>query len=209
MISAGHRGQRVRVKICGITLPEDARKAAELGVDAIGLVFTGASPRKVTPEAGLTICDGLPPFVCRVGLFMDTDADEVRSVLDQVPLDWLQFHGSESEEYCHSFGRPYIKALGMAGGQSDFDIFPSAAALLVDSHAPGQAGGTGKTFDWDRLQAPRRPWILAGGLKPENVVRAINQLHPPGVDVSSGVEASPGIKDHGRMKEFMEAIERG
>ncbi len=203
----------VRVKICGITRPGDAVEAARLGVDAVGLVFAPASPRCIDIARARDICRELPPFVSRVGLFMDAGVDRITTVLDQVELDWLQFHGSEDEAECRRYRRPWIKALGLAGsrgeGQDISGAFPGAAALLLDSHAPGSPGGTGRCLDWTQLRPPSRPWILAGGLTPENLGQAIGLVHPPAVDVSSGVEATPGIKDHARMKAFMEASRNG
>ncbi len=199
-----------RVKICGLTRIEDAQAAADLGVDAVGLVFTERSKRHVTVECAAAICRALPPFVCRVGLFMDQAADSISEILDRVPLDWLQFHGGETEAFCRRFRRPWIKALAMAGHQvPDFAAFHTADALLLDSHVQGQPGGTGKSFDWSGLEVPERPWILAGGLNPHNVAMACRQLQPHAVDVSSGVEKRPGIKDHKLMKSFMEAVRHG
>lgn len=200
----------VRVKICGITRTEDALAAARLGVDAIGLVFWPGSSRHVTVEQAAGICRVLPPFVNRVGLFMNAEAGEVREVLDQVALDWLQFHGQEEQAFCQQFGRPWIKALAMGGEQPDRpEDYPQADALLLDAHAPGQAGGSGQTFDWARIPALGRPWILAGGLTPDNVAAACMQLRPDAVDVSSGVEVSPGMKSDKLMGRFIKAARHG
>lgn len=200
----------IRIKICGIKRVEDALVAAGLGVDAIGLVFTPKSRRCIEPEQAVDICRVLPPFVARVGLFMNQDADVINDVLARVPLDWLQFHGGEAPQFCRQFQRPWIKALAMGGSPGpDFAAFDAADALLLDSHVQGQPGGTGKRFDWSGLNPPGRPWILAGGLNPGNVAMACRQLQPHAVDVSSGVEKSPGIKDHELMKLFMEAARHG
>jgi phosphoribosylanthranilate isomerase len=197
----------VRVKICGITRIEDALAAADAGVDAIGLVFVGRSRRAVDPAAAQAICRALPPFVSRVGLFMNADADQVRQVLDAVGLDWLQFHGDESQGYCRQFGRPWIKALAMSGPQPpDPSAHDLADALLLDSHGGGNLGGSGEVFDWSRVPALTRPWILAGGLHPGNVAEAVARLKPDGVDVSSGVERSPGIKDVNLINLFIKAV---
>lgn len=195
----------IRIKICGITRPEDARAAAELGADAVGLVFAPVSPRRVVPAQALEICRALPPFVTRVGLFMDATADFVRSVLSAVPLDCLQFHGGEDAEFCRGFQRPWIKAIAMAdpGAEELMEDYADADALLLDSHAPGQAGGTGLAFDWQSFVSPARTWILAGGLNPDNVAEACRTLKPPAVDVSSGVESAPGIKDREKMERFI------
>ncbi len=202
------RNQRVRTKICGITRADDARAAAAAGVDAIGLVFVPKSRRCVSCDQAVAVCDALPPFVGRVGLFMDADAAQVESVLERVGLDWLQFHGNESAAFCRQFRRPWIKALAMNAGQpaSLLNDFAGAAALLLDSHAGGELGGTGQVFDWSRVPAMERPWILAGGLHPGNVAEACQRLRPDAVDVSSGVETEPGIKDHTLMNDFLKAV---
>lgn len=200
----------VRIKICGITRSEDAQAAAAAGVDAIGLVFVAGSRREIAIEQAARICRDLPPFVGRVGLFMDADADAVRRVLDSVPLNWLQFHGREDQAFCRQFGRPWIKALAMGEGgdgiDKDFDL---ADAVLLDSHTPGGMGGSGESFDWNRVPAMRRPWILAGGLHAGNVAAACRRLKPDAVDVSSGVEVNPGVKSDKLMKDFVEAVKNG
>jgi phosphoribosylanthranilate isomerase len=145
-----------------------------------------------------------------VGLFMDQDAAEVKEVLRHVPLSLLQFHGRERGGYCAQFGLPYIKALGVAGAAaSDLDTeFEGAAALLLDSHEPGAPGGTGKTFDWASIPRLPKPLVLAGGLNPENVRRAVERVKPWAVDVSSGVEDSPGVKNAGKMIKFIDEAKR-
>ncbi|WJW76836.1 phosphoribosylanthranilate isomerase [Thiohalobacter sp. IOR34] len=201
---------RVRVKICGITRPEDARAAAEAGADALGLVFYARSPRAVTAEQAAALCAGLPPFVTSVGLFVDPAAEEVRRVLEGVPLDLLQFHGDEPADFCRQFGRPYLKALAM---RPDVDIaarvadYPDAAGILLDAWHPAVPGGSGETFDWDRI--PRelaKPVVLAGGLHPGNVAEAIERTRPWAVDVSSGVEADKGIKDPALIRAFIRGV---
>ncbi len=198
-----------RVKICGITRVEDALACAEAGVDAIGLVFVGASKRAVDTNQALTICRALPPFIQKIGLFMDAESARVEDVLDAVPLDCLQFHGNESPNDCQRYGRPWIKALAMKQGAVPFETYGAADALLLDSHAPGQLGGSGEIFDWSTVPKLSRPWILAGGLAPDNVARAIERLQPPAVDVSSGVETAPGIKNGNLINQFMKAIRNG
>ncbi len=200
----------VRIKICGITRVEDARACAALGADAIGLVFHAASPRAVNLEQARAILAALPPFVTSVGLFVDTAAHEVRALLDVLPLDLLQFHGAETPDYCRSFGRPYLKAVAM---KPDLDLlqyasqFAEAKGLLLDSHAPGVAGGSGQTFDWERVPADLNlPIVLAGGLNPENVAAAVRKVKPVAVDVSSGVEASKGIKDAAKIAAFIQGV---
>jgi len=200
----------VRVKFCGMTRPEDAAAAADLGVDAIGVVFVPRSKRAVGVDQAQEVLAALPPLVSTVGLFMDSSADEVRAVLDRVPLNWLQFHGSESAAFCAAFGRPWIKAVSVtAAGDVQYHEWSDASAVLLDSHAAGQMGGSGRTFDWAAIEPPDRPWILAGGLDADNVGSALERLRPPAVDVSSGIESAPGIKDRRRMQQFMERVRHG
>lgn len=201
---------RTRVKICGITRCEDAQLAADAGADAIGLVFYEKSPRFVTNIQAADISQVIPAFVSRVALFKDADQQVVESVLAQVEIDLLQFHGSETAAYCEQFNRPYIKAIGMKGVEQDADFlrssaenYRSAKALLLDGHAPGEAGGTGQSFDWKSIAAIEKPVVLAGGLNADNVKQAIDLVRPFAVDVSSGVESSPGIKDRDKVMAFM------
>jgi len=188
-----------RVKICGITRLDDALHAAAEGVDAIGLVFYAKSPRFVTSAQAAAISEKLPAFVTTVALFKDADADYIRQTLAEVPIDLLQFHGSESAEFCRQFARPYIKALGMAGEKvvpKRVEAYHDARGLLLDGHAPGADGGAGESFEWGMIPDDvEYPLILAGGLDPNNVIEAIRAVHPYAVDVSSGVESEKGIKD--------------
>lgn len=204
---------RTRVKICGITRSEDAACAVAAGVDALGLVFYPRSPRCLVPEAAAALVAMLPPFVTPVGLFLDAEPAWVREVLRQVRLDVLQFHGLESADYCRSFGRPYMKAIGVADNEELRDLaaaYGDAAALLLDSHAHGKAGGTGKTFDWQRIPADfDRTLVLAGGLSPANVAEAVRRVRPYAVDVSSGVESAPGIKDPALINALMNEVTHG
>lgn len=203
---------RTRVKICGITRPQDAVVAARLGVDAIGLVFYAKSPRHVSIEQAQAICNKLPGFVSVVSLFLNPEADQVKQILEQVPIDLIQFHGTETADFCRAFDRPYIKAVGMAGQtdlQTRLETYPDARGLLLDSHAAGVAGGTGETFDWDNIPADlHRTIILAGGLNPNNVADAILKVRPYAVDLSSGVESAPGIKDVQLMTQLMNEVKR-
>jgi phosphoribosylanthranilate isomerase len=198
--------ERTRIKICGISQPLHARIAADAGADAIGLVFYAKSPRHVTPEQAARIVAELPPFV------MDASAAEIRAVLEQVPLDLLQFHGDQSAEFCGQFGVPYVRAVRMEAGTDLVEYaqrFPRAKALLLDAHVPGVPGGTGTMFDWGRI--PRevaKPLILSGGLTIDNVGRAVREVKPWAVDVSSGVEASRGSKDPGKIVEFIRSVQR-
>ncbi|MEN8170141.1 MAG: phosphoribosylanthranilate isomerase [Pseudomonadota bacterium] len=203
---------RTRTKICGITRPEDGVFAASRGADAIGLVFYPPSPRYVATEQACEVIAALPPFVTTVGLFVDASEADVRALLDKVPLDLLQFHGNEEEAYCRSFDRPYFKAIRMAEGvdlAEQAARYASASALLLDSYQSGVPGGTGHAFDWARIpEGLDKPIILAGGLGPENVDEAIRSVRPYAVDVSSGVEASKGIKDADKIIAFMRGVER-
>ncbi len=201
---------RTRVKICGITRPEDAIEAARLGADAVGLVFYPASPRAVTAQQARAIVERLPPFITVVGLFVDAQPTEIATILDAVRLDTLQFHGNEKAAECGRYGRPYIKALRM---RPEVDVaacahdHPGSAALLLDAHVEGVPGGTGLTFDWSQVPAGLdKPLILAGGLTPENVADAIRRIWPYAVDVSGGVESARGIKDHRKMAKFINEV---
>lgn len=204
---------RTRVKICGITRCEDARLAVDAGVDAIGLVFYEKSPRYVTNKQAAEISHLVPAFVSRVALFKDAEQQMIESVLEQVEIDLIQFHGSETAAYCEQFNWPYIKAIGMKGTEHDADFliasaekYHSAKALLLDGHAPGEAGGTGETFDWSSISRVEKPLVLAGGLNADNVRQAIKIVQPYAVDVSSGVESAPGIKDKEKVAAFMEQV---
>ncbi len=200
---------RIRVKICGITRVEDALTAVRLGADALGLVFYPPSPRALSAEQAQTIINSLPPFVTTVGLFVNEDEATIRTLLDLVSLDLLQFHGDESEADCQRYGRPYIKALRMKAGVNvaeQAQQYHSASGILLDSYQPGVPGGTGQTFDWDSIPELQQPLILAGGLEPNNVRAAIQTVHPYAVDVSGGVEAAKGIKDHQKMAAFINEV---
>ncbi len=201
-----------RIKICGITRVEDALAAAEAGADAIGLVFYAPSPRAVDAEQAARIVAALPPFVTTVGLFVDADPSDVREVLACVPLDVLQFHGEESDEYCRQFGRPFLKAVRVQSAEQLADVaarWPGASGILLDSYKPGVPGGTGEVFDW-RLVPANRDWnlVLAGGLTAANVHQAISEMRPWAVDVSGGVEASKGIKDVEKINAFVQEVKR-
>jgi phosphoribosylanthranilate isomerase len=196
-----------RVKICGITSVEDARAAIEAGADALGLVFYAPSPRSVNIAQALEISRVVGPFVTLVGLFVNADVDEVEKTLSQVPLHVLQFHGDESRDYCEQFQRPYMKAIRM---RPDLDIqqamseHPNASGLLLDAYRKGVPGGTGETFDWQRVPTrSKQALVLAGGLTADNLEQALAATHVWGVDVSGGVEQSPGRKDHEALKRFV------
>lgn len=198
------------VKICGITRADDAAAAARYGADAIGFVFYAKSPRNVAAATAAAIVARLPPFMSAVGLFVNSSAAEVESVLDQVRLDLLQFHGEEPPAFCAQFGVPYIKA---ARVRADLDLvqyardYAAARGLILDAFVDGTHGGTGTSFDWSLV--PRDlplPVVLSGGLNAANVAQAIRRVAPWAVDVSSGVEASPGIKDAQKIAAFMKEV---
>lgn len=196
----------VKVKICGITRVDDVDAAVEAGADAVGFVFTPRSKRLVQANDAAALVSAVPAFVSRVGLFMDQDTEEVLQVLGRVRLNLLQFHGSETAEFCEQFGLPYIKAIAMGAKEETGGLcaaYPGACGVLLDSHEPGHAGGTGHVFDWNRIPALGKPLVLAGGLNPGNVARAVKTARPWAVDVSSGVEDAPGIKNHEKMREFI------
>lgn len=201
---------RTRVKICGITRAGDAAEAARLGADAIGLVFWSGSRRAVRCDQARSVLNGLPPFVTVVGLFVDPEPEEVRRVLEAVPLDLLQFHGEEPAAFCAGFGRPYIKAVRMREETDPMQFaatYSGAAGLLLDAYVAGMPGGTGMRFDWAQAELDLGlPLILAGGLQPDNVTQAITQVRPWAVDVSGGVETTAGIKDASKMSAFMRGV---
>ncbi len=201
-----------RIKYCGMTRVSDALLAARLGVDAIGLVFTVRSRRQVSVEQARVIRCALPPFISCVALFMDDDKALVDNVITIVRPDLLQFHGRESAPWCASFGLPWIKAIAMGdvpAALTDLRCYPRAAGLLLDGHHLGEAGGSGKCFDWAWVPSDlAQPLILAGGLHAGNVGAAIHQLRPWAVDVASGVESAPGIKDADRMTAFVASVRR-
>jgi len=201
---------RTRIKICGITREQDAQAAAQAGADAIGLVFHAPSPRAVTPERAAEIAAAVPPFVTLVGLFVDAPAARVRDTLAAVPLQLLQFQGDEDPAYCAGFQRPWVKAVRVRPGvdvQRACADYAGARALLLDTWREGVAGGTGETFDWRLVATPLPlPLILAGGLNEHNVGAAIGALQPSAVDISGGVEAAPGEKDHAKIRRFVSAV---
>lgn len=197
----------LHIKICGITRLADASAAVAAGADALGLVFYAPSSRAIAISQAREIALNVGPFTVVTGLFVDAEPAFVQSVLAQVPLNLLQFHGSESPDYCESFQRPYIKAIRM---KPELDVqtviaqYPTASGILLDAYNPAIPGGTGETFDWGRVpQYTDKSLILAGGLTPANVGDAIRSTRVYGVDVSGGVESGPGIKDHEKIKSFI------
>lgn len=202
--------RRTRVKICGLTRPDDAAIAVQLGADAIGLVFYPPSPRTLDIETARNIVSALPAFATVVGLFVDEDESVVRKILEQVRIDLIQFHGEEAPDYCRRFGKPYIKAVRM---RSETDLasvvraHPDAAGFLLDAWHPDAKGGVGHCFDWNLVPEEfRQSVILAGGLTHENVGEALRTVGPYAVDVSSGVEEGKGIKDAGKMAAFLAQV---
>lgn len=199
----------VKVKICGITNLENALAAIEAGADALGFVFFARSPRQVTPELAAAIITRLPPFVAKVGVFVDEKLERVQGIMNLCSLDYAQLHGSESPEFCKALGQQRaIKAFRV---KDDINLGQLSAykvsAILLDSYNPNMFGGTGRVFNWELAAraASSNCVILSGGLTPQNVAEAINKVNPYAVDVSSGVEASPGKKDHAKLKTFLQA----
>jgi len=199
-----------RIKICGITREQDLQATVAAGADALGFVFYDKSPRNIAPQRAAELLRALPPFVTSVGLFVDPSEGMVREVLAQVPLDVLQFHGDESPEFCAQFGRPYLKAIRVRPGVDLVECasrYAAAQGLLLDAYVDGVQGGTGESFDWALI--PRElslPVILSGGLHPANVALAVRAVRPYAVDVSSGVEASKGIKDAAKVAAFIKEV---
>jgi phosphoribosylanthranilate isomerase len=202
--------RRTRVKFCGMTRPADAEIAVQLGADAIGLILVPGSPRFIDLAQAAMIRRRLPPFVQAVALFRNAAVDEVRRALEALQPDLLQFHGNESPEYCASFGRPYLRAVPMKHGADLAEWerrFAAASALLLDAHGAGELGGQGRTFDWGAIRATR-PFVLAGGLIPDNVGAAVRAARPYAVDVASGIEQAAGVKDVAKMRRFIEEVRK-
>lgn len=207
--------ERTRIKVCGLTRPEQAVKTVEQGVDAIGLVFYAPSPRAVDRVQARAITDALPPFSQVVALFLDAEPALVREVLESLPIGLLQFHGQEDLVYCEQFARPYIRSVPVeAHAQASVfeESYASARGFLYDSNVAGEAGGKGETFDWsvlnraDPAQTGERPMILAGGLNPDNVLDGVVATRPWAVDVSSGVERARGDKDPALVAQFVAQV---
>ncbi|QIL20440.1 phosphoribosylanthranilate isomerase [Thermomonas sp. HDW16] len=206
---------RTRVKFCGLTRAGDVRLAGELGVDAVGLIFAQRSPRRVTPQAARALRDAMAPLVDVVALFMDNGVDEVREAIAHARPTLLQFHGSEDDEFCRRFGLPYLKGIGLRGAGTGVNgrvlhaRYPHAAGFVLDGHVAGEPGGSGQRVDIAAIPADMsKPFVLAGGLSADNVFAAVRAASPWGVDVSSGVESEPGIKDGVMMRRFVEEVRR-
>lgn len=202
----------VRVKYCGMTRLEDVQAAVSLGADAVGFLLTKKSKRFIEPSHACALRERLPAFVSTVVLFNNDDAAWIGDAVRQVRPDVIQFHGTESRELCESFGVRYVKTIGM--GEADAVArtvaeHPNAVAYLFDSNKPGEQGGSGVTFDWSRIPKKLpKPFILAGGLTCDNVALAIRTARPFAVDVASGIESAPGIKDAEKMRRFFEEVRR-
>ncbi|WP_462331081.1 phosphoribosylanthranilate isomerase [Thiohalocapsa halophila] len=204
---------RTRVKICGLTREQDVDAAVAAGADALGFVFHASSPRSVDLARAAVLAARVPAFVSRVGLFVDAEPALIAEAIRRVPLDLIQFHGQEPPAACTGCGRPWIKAIAMRDGL-DVEVaaaeYHDAAALLLDTYDPALAGGTGRRFDWARVPPALAPRIiLAGGLTGENVAAAIARVKPYAVDVSGGVEAAKGLKDHRKINDFMQGVRDG
>ena len=199
----------VKVKICGITNSDDALVAAEAGADLLGFVFCEQSPRCVGVESAAAIIRELPAHIVKVGVFVNPSSELVERAIAECGLNLLQFHGDESPDYCLQFGLMSMKAFRMRNAESLQGLINYATdAWLLDAYAPDRVGGTGEKFNWDlaiEAQKHGRPIFLAGGLTPENVSEAVQRVRPYGVDVSTGVEAAPGKKDHQKIRAFISA----
>jgi phosphoribosylanthranilate isomerase len=200
---------RTRIKICGMTRAEDVRASVQAGADAVGLVFYPPSPRFLQHDHARSLAELVPPFVTTVALFVNPLTEQVRAVLDRVRPSMLQFHGEETPEFCAQFGVPYLKACRVRAGVDLLEYlrpFSAAAGWLLDSHV-AEYGGVGESFDWSLVPAESgRPLVLSGGLTPGNVREAIRRVRPWAVDVSSGVEASKGIKDAAKIAAFIAEV---
>jgi phosphoribosylanthranilate isomerase len=203
---------RTRIKFCGITSIEDANAAVAAGADAIGLVFHAQSKRYVSMEQAAEIASAVPAFVTVTALFVNPEPEFVRKVLLKTRLDLLQFHGEENEAFCMQFQRPYMKGCQLKSAEDIEKIrqaYSRSSALLLDSWNPEQPGGSGQTFDWGLLKGHTiQHLVLAGGLTPDNVGVAIQQVKPFAVDVSSGIESAPGRKSADLMMNFSQAVKR-
>jgi len=202
----------VRVKVCGITNSDDAFRAVELGADALGFIFYKGSKRYIDPRDAHPIISSLPPFVSSVGVFVNQAPDEIKEAVETSGVDTVQLHGDETPEFCTLLPYKLIKAVRVKDtvNTEEVELYP-VLAILFDKHTDEMYGGTGKSFDWGALKgiAISKKVILSGGLTPENVSRAIETVRPYGVDVSTGVEDSPGRKNHMKMRKFIEAVKNG
>jgi phosphoribosylanthranilate isomerase len=196
------------VKVCGITRAEDARHAVQHGATALGFVFWPGSPRYIDPARAAQIIETLPPGVTSVGVFVDQPVDEIEQIVERAGVGTIQLHGDETSAHAAALGRPVLKATTIAAAETMLADWPDDTLVLLDAHDPVRRGGTGQTIDWAGAAdlAARRRVVLAGGLTPDNVQEAIAVVRPYGVDVSSGVEQSPGVKDLDKMSRFLEQV---
>lgn len=195
--------------MCGMTRSEDIAHAVTLGVDAIGFIFYPKSARGISIEKAKALIKDIPAFVDVVAVLVDPDRDVVQKIIDEIPIQLLQFHGAEEPSFCQQFKKPFIKAIqgaSKAGIEQLAQDFNTACALLLDSVSHTAKGGTGQTFDWKIIPKITKPFILAGGLNEFNVLEAIKSCHPYAVDLCSGIEVSPGIKDHNKMSHFIQKL---
>ncbi|MEM1091884.1 MAG: phosphoribosylanthranilate isomerase [Pseudomonadota bacterium] len=201
---------KTRIKFCGFTRHEDLAHACQLGIDAAGLVLVPKSARCVSISHARALAAAMAPPVKSVLLFLNASRSDVQEAVDAVDPDVLQFHGTESPEFCAEFGRPWVKALSDSVAAQEMDRYSDACKLLIDSHLPGRVGGTGQTIDAASFPGDSggSRWVLAGGLTPENVSACVRSLKPWAVDVSSGIEMEPGIKDPKKMTSFVEQVRR-
>jgi phosphoribosylanthranilate isomerase len=201
---------RTRIKFCGLTRPGDVRLAIELGVDAVGFIFASQSKRRCDDSQLSSLRQACSPLVSVVALFMNNTGVEVSAAIRGLKPHLLQFHGNENDTFCRSFGLPFIKTFAMGQDSEDPNQiakrYPSASAFLLDGHGPGQMGGHGEAFDWHQTPVLSKPIFLAGGLTERNVARAIKIANPYAVDVSSGIETSPGVKDGEKMQKFVDEV---
>lgn len=198
---------RLRIKICGITNASDAKQAVCFGADALGFIRYPHSPRFIEPDAVAQIIKILPPLVSTLAVFVDAKAADIVATLEVAPVSALQFHGQESEAECLCWGKPYVKTVKVTSADDVLravSAYPSASALLLDNVQVDKPGGTGEVFDWQQIPNTSKPLILAGGLNSTNIADAVSRVRPFGVDVCSGVEAAPGIKDATLMQAFIE-----
>ena len=202
----------MQVKICGITLIDDALVAVDAGADALGLIFYAGSPRGITVEQAREIVSAVPPYTTITALFVNPERSLVERVLKAVPISQIQFHGNESAQFCRGFGRPYVKSIPVSTDDEMQQVMrehSASRAFLFDTVVPGKHGGTGKTFDWTKIPTKNVGHrVLAGGLNAENVAEAIRIGAPDAVDVSSGVESSAGVKDHDLVRRFIAAAKQ-
>ncbi len=202
---------RTRIKICGLTRSADVHLAVALGADAVGFVFAPGGLRCLSLDAAERLRARVPPLVSVVALLRNQPRQDIARIVAALQPDLLQFHGDETQADCEGHGRPWLKAIALGGSGHDaasaWRAWPNAAGYVFDGHAPGTAGGSGERFDWSRAPSEvGKPWLLAGGLTPANVGEAIALARPWAVDVSSGVESAPGVKDHHALRAFFAAV---